>query len=337
MPAVSSPTVSICIPTFNRPDYVEQAIRSCLAQTFQDFEIIVTDNSEDDLTERRIRALGEPRIRYVRHGRNIGATANVTGNLRMATGEFIKLLMDDDVLEPDCLERCVAAFRAHPRVGVVMAPLKIIDEEGKPAAPVFYLVERKTELYRYRTNECLVSGREILADFMMRKYPCCVPSGVMYRNKSFETVGLPNPRYAFSGDVEVCMRFALNWDFFFIASPLARWRYNRTSDTVNLHSRGIDIGIFYDIADDYLANPKVVAMLDEPRLAQRAYLFATKRGLLGVLAGLASRNPAMIGATIATMWRRDPYKTNFVRLPFVILRDIARAISSWFRPSPWYD
>jgi glycosyltransferase involved in cell wall biosynthesis len=334
---VSSPVVSICIPTFNRPDYVEEAIRSCLAQTFQDFEIIVTDNSTDDLTEQRILALDEPRIRYIWHGRNIGSSANVIGNLRMASGEFIKLLMDDDVLEPECLERCVAAFRDHPQVGVVMAPLRIIDEQGRPATPTFYLVERKTELYRYRSADCLIPGRTILADFMMRKYPCCVPSGIMYRRACLAVLGMPNARYAFAGDVELSMRFSLSWDFFFIATPLSRWRYNRTSDTVNLHTRGIDVGVFYDIADDYLADPRVVELLDEPRLAQRAYLFATRRGLLGVLAGLASRNPRMIATTLATMWRRDPYKTNFLRLPFVVCRDVLRALGSWFRPSPWYD
>lgn len=334
---MKSPAVSICIPTFNRPEYVEQAVRSCLAQTFQDFEIIVTDNSTDDLTERRILGLAEPRIRYVRHGRNIGPAANFLGNLAMATGEFIKLLMDDDLLEPRCLERMVEVFRVHPRVGVVMAPLRIIDEEGRPAAPRFYLIEKKTVLYRYRHQDSLVSGRKILADFLMKTYPCCVPSGIMYRKACFDTLGLPNPRYGFAGDVGICMRFAREWDFFYIATPLSRWRYNKTSDTVNLHRRGIDVGVFYTITDDYVRDPHVVAMLGEPRLAQRSYLFATKRSLLGIIAGIASGNPRMIGATLATMWRRDPYKVNFLLLPFALLRDILRAIGSWFRPAPWYD
>lgn len=254
----------------------------------------------------------------------------------MARGEFIKLLMDDDLLGPDCLDRFVAALRSHRRVGVVMAPLDIIDEDGQPASPTFYLMERKTQLYRYRSADCLIPGKEILADFLMRRYPCCVPSGIMYRKACFDTLGMPNPRYAFALDVELCMRFARDWDFFFIDQPLSKWRYNRTSDTINLHTRGIDINVFYDIADDYLADPKVVGLLQEPRLSQRTYLFATKRGLLGVIAGVKSRNLRMILATLATMWRRDPWKINFLILPFAILGDILRATRSWFSRESWY-
>ena len=106
----SSPIVSVIIPTYNRAHLVGRAIRSVLAQTFRDFELIVVDDSSTDDTEDVIGSFADPRIRYLRHETNRGgATARNTG-IRVACGEYIAFLDSDDEWLPEKLERQLSTF-----------------------------------------------------------------------------------------------------------------------------------------------------------------------------------------------------------------------------------
>src|SRR5690348_2385556 len=101
---------------------------SCLAQTYQNFEIIVTDNSRNSESEQMVAKIGDPRIQYYKNADNWGPCPSSNRAISLAKGKYIKLLMDDDLLRPRCLELTVRAFEQHPTVGVVMAPMDLIDE-----------------------------------------------------------------------------------------------------------------------------------------------------------------------------------------------------------------
>ena len=97
--------VSICIPTYKLPDLPKAAIDSCLAQTFQDFEIVISDDSADARTEEMIQSLFSDRtIRYVRNDPGLGQAKNVNQLFGLAQGEFLMLLPDDDFLTPAAVE-----------------------------------------------------------------------------------------------------------------------------------------------------------------------------------------------------------------------------------------
>lgn len=115
--AMTTPAVSICIPTYNHPELLRQAVQSCVDQTFGDFEIVITDNSDGDASERVIRQLGDPRIRYHRNEKNLGGAGNFTKALALARGHYVKWLMDDDLMKPAFLARTVACGpdRGGPR------------------------------------------------------------------------------------------------------------------------------------------------------------------------------------------------------------------------------
>jgi glycosyltransferase involved in cell wall biosynthesis len=90
---MTSPLVSVCIPTYARPGLLKEAVYSCLNQTFSDYEIVITDNSDDDDSGRWIRQLDDPRIRYHKNERNIGGAGNFTKALSLARGKYVKWLM----------------------------------------------------------------------------------------------------------------------------------------------------------------------------------------------------------------------------------------------------
>src|SRR5712692_3480948 len=109
--------VSVVIPTFNSADYVVQAIQSVLAQTYQEFEIIVVDDASTDNTEELLRPFAD-RICYVRQDRGGQSAARNRGILQ-ARGELIAFLDADDLWRPTKLARQVEYLKCHPEACLV--------------------------------------------------------------------------------------------------------------------------------------------------------------------------------------------------------------------------
>ncbi len=141
--ATKNPRVTVGLPTYNGEEYLEQALDSLLAQTFTDFELIISDNASTDATESIARAYAarDPRIRYVRHPRNRGSAFNHTYVIREARGEYFKWASDDDLYAPDLLERCVEALDARPEIPLAHAWTTSIDEHGDIVAKLPYVLE----------------------------------------------------------------------------------------------------------------------------------------------------------------------------------------------------
>ncbi|WP_232303729.1 glycosyltransferase family 2 protein [Pseudofrankia sp. DC12] len=111
------PEVSIGIPVYNGADFLGAAIESHLAQTFGDFELVISDNASTDGTEELCRrfAKEDSRVRYLRQAENIGANANYNEVARISRGRFFRWAADDDVLLPEYLERTydLLSMRRH--------------------------------------------------------------------------------------------------------------------------------------------------------------------------------------------------------------------------------
>jgi len=128
------PTVSIGVPIYNGEDFLGDAIDSVLAQTFGDFELILCDNASTDRTAAICAAYvaRDPRIRYYRNPRNLGAAANYNRAFSLARGRYFKWLAHDDRLEPTFLERTVAVMEARPEVLLCGSQVRVIDADGAP-------------------------------------------------------------------------------------------------------------------------------------------------------------------------------------------------------------
>jgi glycosyltransferase involved in cell wall biosynthesis len=128
------PRVSIGIPVYNGENYLEETLDSILAQTFTDFELIISDNASTDRTEEICRAYAarDPRIRYYRNEKNVGAAANYNRTLELARGEYFRWNGHDDLIAPTYLERCVEALDRDPSTVLAYPLTKQIDGQGKP-------------------------------------------------------------------------------------------------------------------------------------------------------------------------------------------------------------
>ena len=130
---VTTPAVSVCIPSYNGAEYIERTLRSVLAQTFADFELIVCDDGSTDDTVSRVQRMDDARIRVVTPDARAGAAGNFQRAVSLARGEYVKLLCQDDLLYPDCLDTQVAALRAGADRGVVLVACQrdIVDDDDR--------------------------------------------------------------------------------------------------------------------------------------------------------------------------------------------------------------
>jgi len=129
---VTSPEVSVVLPTFNRLQYLRPAIDSVFAQTFTDWELIVADDGSEGETAAYVAALANPpRVKVLRlaHTGNPGAVRNAAW--QAARGEYIAFLDSDDVWLPAKLALQVASLRAHPERGWSHTAFAVIDESGE--------------------------------------------------------------------------------------------------------------------------------------------------------------------------------------------------------------
>jgi glycosyltransferase involved in cell wall biosynthesis len=126
------PRVSVVVPTFNNADFVEATVESILAQTFTDFELLISDHTSTDGTwERLARFASDSRVRLWRTPAGGGAPANWAAVTDAARGEFVKLVCGDDLLYPTCLQEQVHAMDAHPTVTLACCRRDLIDAHGR--------------------------------------------------------------------------------------------------------------------------------------------------------------------------------------------------------------
>lgn len=210
--------VSVCIPVYNGERYIGEAIRSVLAQTFTEFELLVIDNASEDRTMEVLAEFEDPRLRCVRNDRNIGAAANFNRALDMASAPYVKILCADDTLHPDCLKRQVAILDCEPSVAMVTTRRRIIDAEGRPR--LIRGLRRSGRLSPPGLFKTIVrSGTNPIGE----------PSAVLIRRSCAEAAGRFNPERSYAIDLEYWMRVLLHGDLWVIPEPLATFRVSGAS------------------------------------------------------------------------------------------------------------
>lgn len=130
--AGAGPAISIGMPVFNGAEYLAAALDSALAQTFQDWELLLRDNASTDGTAAICRdyAARDPRIRYERAAVNEGAARNHNQTFALARAPYFKWWAADDLCAPTFLERCAAALDARPDAVVAYPLAERIDAHG---------------------------------------------------------------------------------------------------------------------------------------------------------------------------------------------------------------
>lgn len=235
------PLVSILIPTSNRPVYFEQALRSALAQTYSNIEIVISDNSENTLTEQIVtRYLAQPggsKIRYHRNPKNIGPIANQQQVLRLANGEYINYLNDDDLFHPQKIQRMMEFLLGHPGVVLVSSQRRVIDAKGKQIyVPPLWTFKKLAP------RDTVIQGRAMM-EMMLRNETNYLgePTTVLFKRSALtEPFGvLAGKQVFFAVDFASWISILTQGNAGILVQPLSYLRYHSTQLSQNKYVRKV--------------------------------------------------------------------------------------------------
>lgn len=149
--STGTPKATIGLPVYNGENYLRESIDSILAQTFTDFELIISDNASTDQTEAICRAYvaADPRVHYTRNETNLGASRNYNQLVSLARGQYFKWGAHDDLCAPQFLERCVQLLDQDESIVIAHTKVVDIDDQGK----VIRYRETKPDLNRSKAAE----------------------------------------------------------------------------------------------------------------------------------------------------------------------------------------
>lgn len=199
--------VSIVLPTHNGMHYLQDALDSCLAQTYDPIELVIVNDGSSDGTAEYLDSLDDPSIKVVHHPTNVGLPAALNTGFANTTGDYLSWTSDDNLLMPETIAELAACLDQNPDVGFVYAPYIRIDDDGEII------------------NTAELGPPEELA------WRNPVGACFLYRRSVYETVGEFNPDARLAEDTEYWLRIYVNFKMMYFDKPLYYYRLHRGSLT----------------------------------------------------------------------------------------------------------
>jgi glycosyltransferase involved in cell wall biosynthesis len=299
MSALASPRWSVMIPTYNRATYLEQALRSVLAQDPgpEQMQIEVVDNSSNHDVRAVLDRLASPRVALAHVPERRSMTAAMSDSVARARGQWVHILHDDDFTHPGFYAQVAAAFTEHPEVGAVMARYQSVDAQGQP------LKQSRLE----RPTPGVLEGW--LEQLILMNHAQYVTTVV--RRDVYAAVGPFNERLVACSDWDMWKRIAARYPVWYLPEVLGSYRQHAGSDTTGLVRTGINVAdsrLGIELSAAYLPPAQAPGLL---RLARRYQARAAyERGLR--LLGLGDRTAAW--AQLREGWKTYPSPGYVLRL-----------------------
>ena len=209
--------VSVCLPTYNGADYIEEALRSILNQTYQDFELLVVDDGSTDATLDIIQSFSDPRIQVHRNPERLGIPANWNRCLELANGELVCIFHQDDVMQPDNLERKVGLLGVHPTVGFVHSAVDPLVDASAPSSLVNW--------FETTTEDRVWDGLEYFRILLLNGNRVCAPTVLARRHVLHEQGGFDQD-LGFACDYAMWLKLCVTYQVGFLARPLVGYRWH---------------------------------------------------------------------------------------------------------------
>jgi len=252
-----NPVTSVCVPTYNGAKYFRECLDSILAQTLTEFELLIVDDhsSDDTLKIAQEYADRDARIRVTRNDRNLGLVGNWNRCIELAQGEWIKFVFQDDLIEPQCLEKMVAACEKDTAI-VACQRTFLFEESISETTRLKYL--NLSSLKEY-TQTAWISPSEICHKTLDNIGQNFIgePTVTLIRKSVFERFGLFNPHLIQLCDYEFWLRVGSNTGIVYVPELLASFRiHNESTSSTNHNQRSwrihMDIAI---LIHEFMFNP----------------------------------------------------------------------------------
>lgn len=259
----TSPFFSVVIPTFNRLEYLREAIESVLSQTFEDFELIVVDDSPEETGRPVARSFSDARLAYIKNDHSSGGAGTRNAGIERARGKWVAFLDDDDIWLPEKLERQAEKIAASDdNVALVYTGHTTFRQDSEHS----YTFVPKKEGWIYKD----LLAWNVIGGFY----------SVAIRRDVLNEVGGLDERFPAMQDAELYIRIAKKYKVACIPDPLVRVRDSLGNRITTNYANKLRASQLFqekfktDVGQDlYLKH----------RVASRIFMFAFAEGELGKL------------------------------------------------------
>jgi glycosyltransferase involved in cell wall biosynthesis len=219
-----NPCISIGMPVYNEEKYIKSALESIIAQNYNDFEIIISDNASTDGTSNICReyALKDNRIRYYRNESNIGSANNFNLVFTLSKGEYFMWASGHDTRSKDFLSESILKLSSNDKAVLCYSDAYWLDTEGNNIGLIHYTFDGSHDDKKRRFKNVLLSVSEYASS----------PIYGVFRSEALRKTGMF--KKIFAGDVLLLCELSLLGPFLYIENPLLEIR--RLSDFGGLSS-----------------------------------------------------------------------------------------------------
>lgn len=211
---VSGPLVSVCLPVFNGEKYLKEAVMSVLSQSYRNFELLVFDDASTDGSWDLLNTFDDTRMHSHRNERNQGPEGNWNQALEAATGKYVKLFHQDDLLAPNCLEQQIQALENNPDAVLTFCRRVIIGPDGRRlmtrGGPWPQGLVHPSEVVR----RCALAGTNIIGE----------PSAVLFSANAAQRAGGFDASIPYVIDLDYWVRLLAFGKAYYLDQSLASFR-----------------------------------------------------------------------------------------------------------------
>ena len=190
---MKNPKISISIPSYNHEKYIGKTIESILNQTYENFEIIISDDNSGDNTRKVVEKYNDPRIKFFKNDINIGPALNPNKLIELSSCDYILMIASDDMLREDALELYVKEIQKNS-AEVLFCWCQTIDEN-----------DNEIDSYNMTIANQIRDKNKLLNELFYDQNFLMGP-GVFVKKSIFDSIGKFNPTLIQSQDLELWVR-----------------------------------------------------------------------------------------------------------------------------------
>ncbi|MBU2643489.1 glycosyltransferase family 2 protein [bacterium] len=230
---MKTPPICVYLLTYNRPQYFLQALYSLLNQHFENFQVIVSDNSTNDETEILIQTIHHPKLQYIRRTPSTPSLEHYRRVLSEVTSEYFMIFHDDDIMEPDCLQILSSVLDTTPAAAAVGGNAKIFWDNKIRFTRLFFKPEKENRVFR--------NGTEFAKKYLTFDGVAPFPS-YMYRKSLVQGLHLEAQEGGQSADVSFLLKILKRGEIVWDNRCVMQYRKHLAQD-----SQGPDIKELYQL------------------------------------------------------------------------------------------
>ncbi|MES2960901.1 MAG: glycosyltransferase [Pseudomonadota bacterium] len=254
---MNQPIITVIIPSYNHADYIGSTIESILAQTENNFELLIIDDLSSDNSLEIIKKFQDPRIKLITLQKNIGMCQTSNIGIEQAKGKYISIIASDDVMLPNNLQDKINFLEKNPAYGAVFSRVEAIDENGD-------ILYKKTKKFKklFITDK---KNRYQWLNHFFYKANCLAAPTMVAQTEVIRKINGFNPIFSQAHDFDMWVKICLTgYEIFVLEEKMVQYRQRKNFGNMSSNTAKVRVRLVFDnekILENYLVIDDVEQLL----------------------------------------------------------------------------